>query len=53
MVYSASFTVELWFGDERGYNATLQRELAPEVKLWFGDERGYNATPVLDALMGE
>ena len=34
----------LWFGDERGYNATAFyiRQLCP--LLWFGDERGYNAT---------
>ena len=34
----------LWFGDERGYNATLVRSVALLVELWFGDERGYNAT---------
>ena len=34
----------LWFGDERGYNATHQNGKEMENKLWFGDERGYNAT---------
>ena len=37
-------TWELWFGDERGYNATLTFKLLLSSKLWFGDERGYNAT---------
>ena len=36
--------MELWFGDERGYNATkLQQDIGNQL-LWFGDERGYNAT---------
>ena len=34
----------LWFGDERGYNATGCKEILPFYMLWFGDERGYNAT---------
>ena len=34
----------LWFGDERGYNATTFRMRYINVELWFGDERGYNAT---------
>ena len=34
----------LWFGDERGYNATKSRRQIFTRKLWFGDERGYNAT---------
>ena len=34
----------LWFGDERGYNATSAGEEATWGWLWFGDERGYNAT---------
>ena len=34
----------LWFGDERGYNATILANHIICVKLWFGDERGYNAT---------
>ena len=34
----------LWFGDERGYNATLDAKKNKEGQLWFGDERGYNAT---------
>ena len=34
----------LWFGDERGYNATPAAEIPAEAMLWFGDERGYNAT---------
>ena len=40
----ARLRTRLWFGDERGYNATLH--LMPSIArlLWFGDERGYNAT---------
>ena len=34
----------LWFGDERGYNATSTDSAANRLRLWFGDERGYNAT---------
>ena len=34
----------LWFGDERGYNATTDVSSLRGVELWFGDERGYNAT---------
>ena len=34
----------LWFGDERGYNATASSERSILEGLWFGDERGYNAT---------
>ena len=34
----------MWFGDERGYNATELAKLIIINKLWFGDERGYNAT---------
>ena len=34
----------LWFGDERGYNATLYLVTSVARLLWFGDERGYNAT---------
>ena len=34
----------LWFGDERGYNATIIRKSHRSRWLWFGDERGYNAT---------
>ena len=34
----------LWFGDERGYNATHIYEHCTRSQLWFGDERGYNAT---------
>ena len=34
----------LWFGDERGYNATLCYFCITQLLLWFGDERGYNAT---------
>ena len=34
----------LWFGDERGYNATSSGLFFGSVLLWFGDERGYNAT---------
>ena len=37
-------SVELWFGDERGYNATIVSLKNDKVELWFGDERGYNAT---------
>ena len=36
--------LKLWFGDERGYNATRECASASETPLWFGDERGYNAT---------
>ena len=36
--------LSLWFGDERGYNATFYLELVKVCVLWFGDERGYNAT---------
>ena len=36
--------VELWFGDERGYNATIGTRNDSSKELWFGDERGYNAT---------
>ena len=35
---------QLWFGDERGYNATVACYLYSSRWLWFGDERGYNAT---------
>ena len=35
---------KLWFGDERGYNATYRQEITLGLRLWFGDERGYNAT---------
>ena len=35
---------QLWFGDERGYNATPATLLPLVPRLWFGDERGYNAT---------
>ena len=35
---------KLWFGDERGYNATSSHFLSVGCMLWFGDERGYNAT---------
>ena len=35
---------QLWFGDERGYNATFNNGSTTAGKLWFGDERGYNAT---------
>ena len=34
----------LWFGDERGYNATTNSNNTVHHELWFGDERGYNAT---------
>ena len=34
----------LWFGDERGYNATKRSRTRRQLRLWFGDERGYNAT---------
>ena len=34
----------LWFGDERGYNATFNTNNRRDQQLWFGDERGYNAT---------
>ena len=34
----------LWFGDERGYNATKCDIRNNTNELWFGDERGYNAT---------
>ena len=36
--------LQLWFGDERGYNATDQLSFIRATQLWFGDERGYNAT---------
>ena len=36
--------VWLWFGDERGYNATTIEGVIITIPLWFGDERGYNAT---------
>ena len=39
-----SISRELWFGDERGYNATNFCEYMRDATLWFGDERGYNAT---------
>ena len=35
---------QLWFGDERGYNATANETQTLNDVLWFGDERGYNAT---------
>ena len=35
---------ELWFGDERRYNATVAFYRANAGWLWFGDERRYNAT---------
>ena len=35
---------QLWFGDERGYNATNADFQKYALLLWFGDERGYNAT---------
>ena len=43
--------IKLWFGDERGYNATNSIDWIQWYKLWFGDERGYNATslPTLSA----
>ena len=45
-----SIYLQLWFGDERGYNATHEDVNHIEHGLWFGDERGYNATfPVGDA----
>ena len=34
----------MWFGDERGYNATCAKIVTTYRLLWFGDERGYNAT---------
>ena len=34
----------MWFGDERGYNATTHVIYRMAFRLWFGDERGYNAT---------
>ena len=34
----------MWFGDERGYNATHAPAFVDLLELWFGDERGYNAT---------
>ena len=34
----------MWFGDERGYNATAAACIWIALTLWFGDERGYNAT---------
>ena len=34
----------MWFGDERGYNATQNLFGNLDELLWFGDERGYNAT---------
>ena len=34
----------MWFGDERGYNATEPSNALHAWQLWFGDERGYNAT---------
>ena len=37
-------TALLWFGDERGYNATSIVSDVQFRALWFGDERGYNAT---------
>ena len=40
----------LWFGDERGYNATLIQAKDLRVALWFGDERGYNATTFLERI---
>ena len=40
----------LWFGDERGYNATLGDRVLGNPALWFGDERGYNATNLLSAI---
>ena len=43
----------LWFGDERGYNATSALRESLHRKLWFGDERGYNATTGSDNLMSE
>ena len=39
----------LWFGDERGYNATIITWRIIHAELWFGDERGYNATHVVCA----
>ena len=36
--------MRLWFGDERGYNATIWIGYPRRTELWFGDERGYNAT---------
>ena len=39
--------LELWFGDERGYNATRHNGKVVALRLWFGDERGYNATSSL------
>ena len=37
----------MWFGDERGYNATPKIAHQLTILLWFGDERGYNATDIL------
>ena len=39
----------MWFGDERGYNATHKTEVGRWWGLWFGDERGYNATVPTEA----
>ena len=39
----------LWFGDERGYNATIFAAILKWAELWFGDERGYNATTGITA----
>ena len=36
--------MELWFGDERRYNATTNLQEGSWQELWFGDERRYNAT---------
>ena len=44
MVEGEIYNEELWFGDERGYNATITNSRREIVRLWFGDERGYNAT---------
>ena len=40
----------MWFGDERGYNATCRSKGKDIDALWFGDERGYNATETIEAV---
>ena len=47
MYDSIIICVTLWFGDERGYNATAIVIFSLPHQLWFGDERGYNATGLL------
>ena len=46
-----NYVVQLWFGDERGYNATQTYQRHRLQKLWFGDERGYNATRITNILL--